>query len=94
MGLWTGSLERAKGKALWSTFLSHTSGVWAGIPGTQVTGKDGSGNSFQQTTDSRGEVAITGDPGTWYFTASADGYVTKSWNQEITDTCTKHPFLQ
>ena len=64
------------------------------IPGAQVTGHDGSDNSFEQTTDSNGYVAITGDPGTWSFTASADGYGTNSWNQDITDTCTKHAFLE
>lgn len=64
------------------------------IPGAKVTGHDGSGNSFQQTTDSSGYATITGDPGTWSFTASADGYDTNSWDQEIADICTKHAFLQ
>jgi uncharacterized GH25 family protein len=64
------------------------------IPGAQVTGQDGSGNGFQQTTDSNGYVTITGDPGTWSFSASANGYATKPWDQEITETCTKHAFLQ
>jgi tetratricopeptide (TPR) repeat protein len=64
------------------------------ISGAQVTCQDGSGNSFQQTTDSNGYVTITGDPGTWSFAASADGYETNSWNQPITETDTKDAFLQ
>ena len=64
------------------------------IPGARITGQDGSGNSFQQTTDSNGYVKITGDTGTWSFSASADGYETNSWDQEITKFCTKHAFLQ
>jgi tetratricopeptide (TPR) repeat protein/murein DD-endopeptidase MepM/ murein hydrolase activator NlpD len=64
------------------------------IPGAKVTGQDGSGNHFQKTTDSSGYVTITGDRGTWSFTASVDGYVTNPWEQEITDTCDRHAFLQ
>jgi HEAT repeat protein len=64
------------------------------IPGAQVTSQDGSGNSFQKTTDSNGYVTITGDPGTWSFSASADGYVTNSWDQEITENDTRDAFLQ
>jgi cell wall-associated NlpC family hydrolase len=64
------------------------------IQGARVTGQDGSGTSFEQTTDSNGYVTITGYPGTWSFSVSAEGYETNSWDQEITDTCTKHAFLQ
>jgi hypothetical protein len=64
------------------------------IPGAQVTGQDGSGNNFQQTTDSSGYVIIIGDPGTWSFSASADGYETNNWDQDITEDCTKHAFLK
>jgi hypothetical protein len=64
------------------------------ISGAQVTGQDGSSNRFEQITDSNGYVTITGDPGTWSFKASAGGYATNSWDQEITETCTKHAFLQ
>jgi hypothetical protein len=64
------------------------------IPGAQVTGKDGSNNSFQQTADSNGAVAIKGYPGTWSFTASAVGYETNSWSQQIIDISAEDAFLQ
>jgi HEAT repeat protein len=64
------------------------------IPGARVTGQDGSGNGFQSTTDGNGYVVISGDPGAWSFAAFADGYETRSWDQGIEDTCTKHAFLQ
>jgi hypothetical protein len=64
------------------------------IQDAQVTGQDGSGNSFEQTTDSNGYVTITGDPGTWSFSVSADGYETNSWDQEITVSDTKDAYLQ
>lgn len=64
------------------------------IPDAAVTVQDGSGNSFEQTTDNDGYVTITGDPGTWSFSASADGYKTNSWDQEISKTAKKHAFLQ
>jgi hypothetical protein len=66
------------------------------IPGAQVTGQDGSGTSFQETTDNNGYVTISGIPGTafWSFTVSAPGFETNSWNQDITNTETSHAFLQ
>jgi len=63
------------------------------IVGAQVTGQDGAGNSFSQTTNSNGYVTINGVPGTWSFTASKTGYNTNSWSQDITSTCTKHAYL-
>jgi conjugal transfer mating pair stabilization protein TraG len=64
------------------------------IPGAQVSSQDGSGNNFQRTADSSGSVTIYGMPGTWSFTVTAPGFETSSWNQDITDTCTRHSFLQ
>jgi tetratricopeptide (TPR) repeat protein len=64
------------------------------IPGAQVTGQDGSGNSFQATTDSKGYVTIEGNPGTWSFSVSADGYETNNWDQDITEDCIKHAYFQ
>jgi hypothetical protein len=64
------------------------------IPGATVIGQDGSGNSFSGTADVNGIVTLTGIPGTWYFTASASGYVDNPWDQSITSTCTKHAFIQ
>ncbi len=63
------------------------------ISGVQVTGEDGAGHSFEQTTSSDGYVTITGIPGTWSFSASADGYETNKWDQEITETDTKDAYL-
>jgi hypothetical protein len=64
------------------------------IRGAQVTGNDESGNSFEQTTDNNGYVTITGYPGTWHFSVSANGYETRSWSQAISETDTKDAYLQ
>lgn len=64
------------------------------ISGAQVFGQDASGNSFQETTDSNGYVTIEGEPGTWTFSVSADGYKVETWDQNIAEDCTKHAFLQ
>ncbi|MCJ7443109.1 MAG: transglycosylase SLT domain-containing protein [Methanotrichaceae archaeon] len=58
-----------------------------------VTGQDGAGNRFERTSDNDGFVLISGTPGTWSFTASAPGYETKTWSQEITETDTRHVFV-
>ncbi len=64
------------------------------IPDALVKGQDGSGNDFRETANDEGYVTISREPGTWSFSASADGYETNSWDQEISKTCTKHAFLQ
>lgn len=64
------------------------------ISGAQVLAQDGIGNMFDETTDRGGTVTLIGDPGIWSFTASAGGFKTNSWSQEITNTCTKLAFLE
>jgi hypothetical protein len=64
------------------------------ISDVQVTGHDGSDNSFEQTTDNNGLVTIIGEPGTWSFSVSASGYETNNWDQDISETDTKDAFLQ
>jgi hypothetical protein len=56
------------------------------ITGALVTGSDGAGHGFSQTTGDGGYVNITGTPGTWQFTASGSGYNSVSWSQSITST--------
>jgi hypothetical protein len=63
------------------------------LSGALVTGSDGAGKSFNQTTGSAGYVTITGASGTWQFTASGTGYSTTSWNESITSTETLNAFL-
>jgi hypothetical protein len=64
------------------------------IPGVDVKVSDESSNIFKGTTNSNGYVTIKGIPGTWSFTASAEGYETEIWNQQIAETDTKDAFLQ
>lgn len=75
-------------------YIHNGSSIGPIIPGSLVTGHDGSGNSFQQTVDSSGYVIIIGDPGTWFFTVISEGYVTNTWSQPITETCTRNAFLE
>jgi hypothetical protein len=63
------------------------------ISGVRVTGRDGAGHDFDQTTDSDGYVTITGISGTWSFLASADGYEPNNWDQEISETDRKDAFI-
>ncbi len=64
------------------------------LSGAEVNGWDVEGRSFSQTTDANGLVVIMGKPGSWQFTATKAGYVVNSWSQDITETDTKHAFLQ
>jgi len=64
------------------------------IPAARVTGQDGGGKSFDQTTSTAGYVTIYGTPGTWRFTATKDAYQVNSWSQDISSTCTRYAFLQ
>jgi phosphatidate phosphatase APP1 len=64
------------------------------LPGVQVTGQDVSGTSFNQVTDSNGSTVISGQPGTWQFTFSKDGYKPVSLNYSVTGTQTAAAYLQ
>lgn|GEM_PF-3477926 len=64
------------------------------ILGARVTGQDGGGSNFDQTTNTSGYVTIYGRPGTWTFTAAKDSYQPNLWSQSISSTCTRYAFLQ
>jgi phosphatidate phosphatase APP1 len=64
------------------------------LPGVQVSGQDSSGNGFSQLTNSDGSVVINGQPGTWQFTFSKDGYKPVSLNYNVTGTQTTAAYLQ
>ncbi|GEM_PF-2259880 len=51
--------------------------------GAQLAGFDGSSNSFKQFADGNGNLAITGFPGNWQFTAYAPGYFSKTLNRQL-----------
>jgi hypothetical protein len=89
-----GLVSPSKKEATLTLYVHDGSATGPLIPGAQVTDQDASGNSFQQTTDSSGFVTITGNPGTWHFEVSADGYQTNIWDQEITETDSKDASLQ
>ena len=64
------------------------------VSGAQVISQDANGNSIQRISNNNGYANIKGDPGTWYFTAFAEGFILNSWSEEILETCTKHKFLE
>jgi hypothetical protein len=64
------------------------------IAGARVSGQDGGGSSFDQTTNASGYVTIYGRQGRWKFTAAKDPYQPNSWSQDISSTCTRYAFLQ
>jgi hypothetical protein len=53
------------------------------IPDAQVVGSDGSGNIFQEFTDSNGYAAINGTPGNWRFTVYSREYFSKTLNRKF-----------
>ncbi len=55
------------------------------LAGVQVAGQDASGNGFGGTTDSNGVVAITGQPGTWQFAFTKEGYEPLSLSYNVTE---------
>jgi len=63
------------------------------LPGVRVTGLDGAGKSFDQTTNQNGIVVLKGSPGTWHFEASKDGYQTETWDQELISSANRDAFL-
>jgi phosphatidate phosphatase APP1 len=64
------------------------------LSNVQVTGQDASGNGFQGITDSNGVVVINGQPGTWQFSFSKEGYNPLSLNYDVTETGEGAVYLQ
>ena len=60
----------------------------------QVTGQDAASNSFQGITDSNGVVVINGQPGTWQFSFTKEGYDPLSLNYNVTETGEGAVYLQ
>ena len=52
----------------------------------QVTGQDAAGSSFQGFTDSNGLVVVSGQPGTWQFNFTKEGYSPLSLSYDVTQT--------
>jgi hypothetical protein len=44
------------------------------LSNVQVTGQDAAGSGFQGITDSNGVVVVSGQPGTWQFLFTKEGY--------------------
>lgn len=56
------------------------------LSGVQVTGTDAAGNDFVGITDSDGVVVIYGNPGTWQFAFSKEGYESVDLNYDVAET--------
>jgi len=64
------------------------------LSGVQVTVQDAAGNSFEGTTDSNGVAVINGQPGTWQFTFTKEGYESLNLNYDVTETGEGAVYLQ
>ena len=56
------------------------------LSGVQVTGQDAAGNSFGGMTDSNGIVVVNGQPGTWQFAFTKEGYESLDLSYDVTET--------
>jgi len=56
------------------------------LSGVQVVGQDAAGISFQATTDSNGIVVVNGQPGSWQFVFTKEGYETLKLSYDVTET--------
>ncbi len=64
------------------------------LSGVSLSGQDAEGNSFQGVTDSNGAVVVEGQPGTWQFTFTKEGYDTLNLNYDVTETGEGAVYLQ
>jgi len=63
------------------------------LQGVRVTGKDGAGKQFNQTTDASGCATTAGAPGTWQLVLSMNGYQGLAGTIAITASGTAHLVL-
>jgi hypothetical protein len=64
------------------------------LSGVQVVGEDAAGNEFAGITDSNGAVVIYGQPGTWQFAFSKEGYETLDLSYDVAETEEAAAYLQ
>jgi tetratricopeptide (TPR) repeat protein len=56
------------------------------LSGVQVAGQDAAGKSFGAMTDSSGVAVVSGQPGTWMFRFTKDGYETLNLSYNVNET--------
>jgi tetratricopeptide (TPR) repeat protein len=56
------------------------------LAGVQVAGQDAAATSFSGVTNSNGVAVISGQPGTWRFVFTKDGYETLDLSYNVTET--------
>ncbi|MCJ7445308.1 MAG: hypothetical protein MUO26_12435 [Methanotrichaceae archaeon] len=59
-----------------------------------IAGQDAAGNNFEGITDSNGLVTISGQPGTWQFTLTKEGYDTLNLYYDVTETDEAAAYIQ
>jgi len=64
------------------------------LSGVQVTGQDAAGSSFYGITDSSGAAVISGQPGTWQFAFTKEGYDPLDLSYDVTETGQGAVYLQ
>ena len=64
------------------------------LPGVEITAYDASGKSSKVVTNSKGAVTINGQPGTWRFTISKEGYETINSYYDVTETQSAATYLR
>jgi len=60
----------------------------------QIVGEDAAGNEFSGATDSNGAAVIYGQPGTWQFAFSKDGYEPLDLSYDVAETEEAAAYLQ
>ncbi len=64
------------------------------LSGVLVTGQDASGNNFSGVTDSNGAAVLSGQPGTWQFSFTKEGYETLNLSYNVASTDYGDVYLQ
>jgi len=52
----------------------------------QVSGQDTIGNNFEEITDENGTVILNGQPGTWHFVFTKEGYNPLDLDYDVAET--------
>ena len=78
----------------WTVYVHEGNLNGTTLSDVQVTGQDAASNNFQGATDSNGAVVVNGQPGTWQFSFSKEGYDPLSLNYNVTETGEGAVYLQ
>ena len=87
-------IASSQDQVAWTVYVHEGNLNGTMLSNVQVTGQDAAGSGFKGITDTNGVVVVSGQPGTWQFSFTKEGYDPLSLNYNVTETGEGAVYLQ